>query len=375
MKINILQGAFLPVPPSKGGAIEAAWYSLGRNFVSKGHQVTHYSCMDKGLPETQTDGGVKYIRIQGATSVTNPYLLKVLELPYVLRARKVMTSADILVTHAFWAPILFPKANYGKLYVHVGRYPKGQLRLYKKASRFQVPSKSIEDVSKEQVPAQAYKVKTLPYPLTWHPSPKENLNHKEKVLLYAGRIHPEKGIESLLQAWGKLSNEVTRGWTLRIIGPWKEEQGGGGQKFRDGLVKITKSSQNQFEFLEPVFDRNVLKKEMEKAIFFLYPSEAKDGETFGLAVLEAMSCGCIPIVSDLPCFADFISFEEEGFCLKQGINMNMEEAISEALPKILALNESQTRKLGLSAWNRSKEYELDKIARDYLDDFDSLLQK
>jgi glycosyltransferase involved in cell wall biosynthesis len=94
-----------------------------------------------------------------------------------------------------------------------------------------------------------------------------------------------------------------------------------------------------------------------------------------LAVLEAMSCGCIPIVSDLPCFADFISFEEEGFCLKQGINMNMEEAISEALPKILALNESQTRKLGLSAWNRSKEYELDKVARDYLDDFDSLLQK
>tara|TARA_E500000178_G_scaffold221968_1_gene218960 strand:- start:2533 stop:3660 length:1128 start_codon:yes stop_codon:yes gene_type:complete len=375
MKINILQGAFLPVPPSKGGAIEAAWYSLGRKFASKGHEVTHYSCMDKGLPETETDGGVKYIRIQGATSVSNPYLLKLLELPYVLRARKVMTGADILVTHAFWAPILFPKSNYGKLYVHVGRYPKGQLGLYKKAGRFQVPSKSIENVSKEQVPAQAFKVKTLPYPLTWHPSQKENLNHKEKILLYAGRIHPEKGVESLLQAWGKLSNEVARGWTLRIIGPWKEEQGGGGKKFRDRLVKITKTSQNQVEFLEPVFDRDVLKKEMERAIFFLYPSEAKDGETFGLAVLEAMSCGCIPIVSDLPCFADFISFEEEGFCLKQEVNMNMEDAIREALPKILVLNESQTSKLGLSAWNRSKEYELDKVTQNYLDDFNSLLQK
>ena len=95
MKINILQGAFLPVPPRKGGAIESAWYFLGRKFASKGHEVIHYSCMDKGLPKTETDGGVKYVRIQGATSVSNPYLLKFLELPYVLRARKVMTCADI----------------------------------------------------------------------------------------------------------------------------------------------------------------------------------------------------------------------------------------------------------------------------------------
>ena len=83
----------------------------------------------------------------------------------------------------------------------------------------------------------------------------------------------------------------------------------------------------------------------------------------------------IPIVSDLPCFADFISFEEEGFCLKQDVNMNLEDAISEALPKILVLNESLTCKLGLSAWERSKEYEIEKVAQDYLDDFNSLLQK
>ena len=55
--------------------------------------------------------------------------------------------------------------------------------------------------------------------------------------------------------------------------------------------------------------------------------------------------------------------------------MNMQEAISEALLKILVLNESQRSKIGLSALNRSKEYELDQITQDYLDDFDSLLQK
>ena len=161
--------------------------------------------------------------------------------------------------------------------------------------------------------------------------------------------------------------DSTNHWTL------ERRAGGGGKRFRERVDRITKGSQNKVEFLEPFFDRNALKKEMEKATYFIYPSEAKEGETFGLAVLEAMSCGCIPVVSALPCFTDFISFEEEGFCLKQGINMNMEEAILEALPKILALNESQTSKLGLTAWKRSKEYELEKVAQAYLEDFTSLL--
>ena len=54
---------------------------------------------------------------------------------------------------------------------------------------------------------------------------------------------------------------------------------------------------------------------MEKAQLFIYPSQAKYGETFGLAVLEAMSCGCVPIVSSLPCFQDFIRSGIEGIIL------------------------------------------------------------
>ena len=31
-----------------------------------------------------------------------------------------------------------------------------------------------------------------------------------------------------------------------------------------------------------------------------------------------MSCGCIPIVSELPCFTDFITFEEMVLCWEKG---------------------------------------------------------
>ena len=75
------------------------------------------------------------------------------------------------------------------------------------------------------------------------------------------------------------------------------------------------------ELLDPIFDRDALKKEMKKAKLFIYPSQAKEGETFGLAVLEAMSCGCVPVVSTLPCFMDFITFE--WVLLKANSNENL----------------------------------------------------
>jgi glycosyltransferase involved in cell wall biosynthesis len=43
------------------------------------------------------------------------------------------------------------------------------------------------------------------------------------------------------------------------------------------------------------------------AAVFVYPSLAEQGETFGLAPLEAMACGAVPIVSDLACFGDYIT--------------------------------------------------------------------
>ena len=373
MKINILQGAFFPIPPTKGGAIETAWFELGKEFVRQGHQVTHVSRKEKGLKNSEEINGVNHIRVRGANAVKNPYILKLLELPYVIRARKVMQAGDIMVSHAFWAPILFPKKKFGKQYVHVGRYPKGQLNLYRNAVRFQVPSNSIAKICNLQIPQSAAKIKTLPYPLTWNPLSILDFQEKEKVVLYAGRIHPEKGIKPLIEAWCQLPDTVVRDWTLRLIGPHKEEQGGGGIKFLNLLKRNIEQSKNKVEFYDPIFDRNLLKNEMNKAQLFIYPSLAKDGETFGLAVLEAMSCGCVPIVSALPCFLDFISNRVEGFCLKQSANENLSKILKEELVEILTYKKSNINKMAQASLTRAKDYELSNVAQKYIADFSSLL--
>ena len=39
MKICIIMGAFNPVPPLQGGAVEKMWFSLSSKFKKKGHKI------------------------------------------------------------------------------------------------------------------------------------------------------------------------------------------------------------------------------------------------------------------------------------------------------------------------------------------------
>ena len=43
MKITIVLGAFFPVPPIMGGAVEKVWFALGQEFARRGHEVVQIS--------------------------------------------------------------------------------------------------------------------------------------------------------------------------------------------------------------------------------------------------------------------------------------------------------------------------------------------
>ena len=367
MKITILQGAFLPVPPLRGGAIEKAWQGLGEAFVQAGHEVTHISRLWGDLPVKETICGVQHIRLRGARATQNSVLLKLREIFYVLRARKILPEADILVTHAFWAPLLLPKDKFGKIYVHVGRYPKGQMCIYKKADRLQVPTQAVARAVAAELPKGDERVRTIPYPLPFSVPSNVSLADRPKRVLFTGRIHPEKGVLELLRAWQAIEHSYRDDWTLRLVGPWREEDGGGGKAF---LKKLKNMGGSSVEICVPVFNQCDLIKEYQSARIFVYPSLAWKGETFGLAVLEAMSCGCVPLVSSLPCFEDFI---------KEGINggrvgldsLDGVEKLSHALHTLLrggALEEKSQQ-----AIQTAKNYQIGKVAEKFLEDFTEIL--
>ena len=372
MRITILQGAFLPVPALRGGAIEKAWESLGQEFSKNGHEVTHVSRLCDGLPESEKIGKVSHFRVKGADAVRNPWILKLLELPYVLRARKVLPLADVLVTHSFWAPLFLPRKRNGKLYLHVGRYPKGQVRLYRKASRFQVPSKAIARAVALEAPHREKEISVLPYPLGWNLPMVRPLSDRPKRILYAGRLHPEKGVAELLDAFGRIHEKKRAGWSLRIMGPWRQEHGGAGKGYLDSLRNNSAKIGPAVEIIDPVFDENDLLEQYGQTRVFAYPSLAEKGETFGLSALEAMSCGCVPLVSSLACFSEFIDPPGSGFVFDHS-SPGRVEALKAALVAIMQADQAgRLEPVSVQARKIAERYELGKVASLYLDDFAAL---
>src|SRR5947209_6241734 len=166
MKITIVLGAFFPVPPTMGGGVEKVWFSLAPEFVRRGHEVVMISRKLPDLPREETIDGVKHLRVDGFDTPRSLVWLKFLDLIYSLRTMSILPNADILVTNTFWLPMLLRDPGRGKIYVHVGRNPKGQMRFYGRAARLQAPSRAIAERIVKEAPRLAAKVAMIPYPVT-----------------------------------------------------------------------------------------------------------------------------------------------------------------------------------------------------------------
>src|SRR5437588_27835 len=111
MKITIVLGAFLPVPPVMGGAVEKVWFALSQEFARRGHEVVLVSralpdLPHSDLPHSETRAGVKHLRVRGFDTPHSLLWLKFLDLIYSISTMSVLPAADIIVTNTFWLPIL-----------------------------------------------------------------------------------------------------------------------------------------------------------------------------------------------------------------------------------------------------------------------------
>src|SRR5205085_6105330 len=180
-------GAFFPVPPTMGGGVEKVWFTLAPEFVKRGHEVIMISRKLADLPREETIDGVKHLRVNGFNTPRSLVWLKFLDLIYSIRTMSILSRSDIIVTNTFWLPILLRDSKRGKIYVHVGRYPKGQMRFYRRAGRLQAPSRAIAEQIASEAPLLGNKVGAIPYPLT-NPTriPPPSISRRQKIILYVG---------------------------------------------------------------------------------------------------------------------------------------------------------------------------------------------
>ncbi len=372
MRITIVLGAFFPVPPIVGGAVEKVWFALAQEFVRQGHEVMQISRTYPGLPEHEEIGGVRHLRVPGYAQPRSIIWLKWLDLLYSLRVRHILPPGDILVTNTFWLPILVRRHNRGRLYVHVQRGPKGQMRWYSHVARLCAVSRAIADEIIAQAPELRAKVRVIPNALPFRVDEASSVA-RERTVLFVGRVHPEKGIELFLRALPLLPRTVLSDWKVKIVGPHEVELGGGGESFLRRMQRLAAASGAQVEWLGPVFDSSALAAQYRSSLVFIYPSVAEKGEALPVAPLEAMAEGCAAFVSNLACFRDYIADGVNGFVFDHRAAAP-EKALAERLAEVLQLGPAMLEKIGQAARAEAAEFEVANVARRYIEDFTSLCQ-
>ncbi len=326
MKITIVCGFFLPVPPILGGSTEKIWHRLAREFVAAGHTVTMVSRRWPGWPdrETELDGGLTHLRLPGRTHTRFLPLNLLLDFLWGLQVAWHLPPADVVVCNTVTLPVYlrWVKPAAGRVAVVLGRMPKGQNRAYAAVDTLLATSTAVADKIRAENASLDARIFKFPNPIDWQLHQRAGAAAKAGVLTigYIGRIHPEKGLEQLLDAAVLLQREqpALPAWRVELIGPVAVPQGGGGEAYRDGLLaRYGPLLGDRLAILPPVYDANILAEHYGRLAIFCYPSLAAKGEGLSIAPMEAMAAGAVAVVSQLDCYRDRIRPKENGFQFDQ----------------------------------------------------------
>jgi len=108
----------------------------------------------------------------------------------------------------------------------------------------------------------------------------------ERTLLYLGRIHPKKGLDFLLKAWGIVQTKFSD-WRLRIVGPDQNDH-------KNEINRLAKQLRlERLDFSDALFGEKKWDAYREADLFVLPTRD----ENFGLVVAEALAAGTPAIVT------------------------------------------------------------------------------
>lgn len=176
-----------------------------------------------------------------------------------------------------------------------------------------------------------------------------------KRIIAVGRYTYQKGYDMLLQAWSKVEKKFPD-WSLSIYGA------GDRTKYYNLMLKLGISPE-RCRLNEPTKD---IQQEYLNSSLFVFSSRF---EGFGMAIVEAMSCG-LPVVSySCPCGPrDIIRDGENGFLIEPGDIDSFSKFM-----QILMSDTALRCRMANNAYCSVKKYSLDSVMNRWIRLFDSVL--
>lgn len=368
MKIGIITSPFGVLPPKGIGAVEKLWYYMAKYFSKKGHDVSFYAKASNSYNEEKE---INIYQISGYLRTNSIIKDIVKDLFYSLKALIRLKPCDILILNTFWTPLLcvFFRWKYKKCIYNVARFPKGQFKLYRFVDQLSCVSMAVSKALEKEI-GKDKRIVTVNNPVNLEDF--KYVPEKEGddfVIMYHGRVHPEKGLHILVAAANYLCEKFPQ-LKVKILGATQIELGGGGDEYVEQLRQI--ASKVPIVWLDATGNPKVIANEIASSNLYCYPSVAAKGETFGVAPLEAMAVGRCVIVSDLDCFKDFIEDGTTGFIFDH----NSENAVMQLshIMENLIVHPELRQKVGFKAFQRAQEFSIENISEQYIRNFELLIQ-
>jgi glycosyltransferase involved in cell wall biosynthesis len=190
------------------------------------------------------------------------------------------------------------------------------------------------------------------------------------TILYTGRVHPEKGVHLLVSAFAKLHEEFDR-LRLRVVGPRSVDTGGGGDDYVEQLKRL--AGDRPVEFIDPIYDRSALARELQSADYYCYPSLAAKGEALPVAPMEAMATGLPVVVSNLPVFRDILTPSHSGMVFDHTTS-DAAQTLAQSLRQLIE-DPLVAQRLGQQASQAAQRFSIENVASLCLEDFEQLIQR
>ena len=342
MKICHVAPELLPVPPTRGGAIERWIRDAAKRLAARGHEVhvvsrdhgdgrpgdvadgVHYHfvrippVIDRGLPAVLFRGLWHFEGARGLLNAIRPDVVHHHSRPAGLWLSKggAPKAKQVISLHSMDYGWAFGYAGWDRRVFNSG---------FKAATRVLGVSTFIREHTEERYPSVRGKSATVYNGVDgelFKPQDDPSIN-TDSPILYVGRVESRKGVHVLVDAFEQVISRQRPAARLRIVGPhsyWDEQPSSYYQALKERCA-----ANPRIELREPTFNDRELAAIYRDSACTIIPSTFP--EALGLTSLEAQASGVPVVVSNAGGLPETVDAGKSGLVFDNGNAAQLGEAV------------------------------------------------
>ena len=350
MRICHVGPELLPVPPTRGGAIERWIRDAAVRLRRRGHEV-HVIARDHGDGRKQdVIDGVRYHFVEIPSSIDTGFLSVMFRgLWHYNGVRHLLggIAPDVIHHHSRPAGLWLSKGGAPRAkqvislhsmdYGWSFGYARWDRRLFNRgfaaATRVLGVSNFIRTHAEQRYPSVIGKCRTVYNGVDgtlFHPPSSEDYggtgsgaDASDAPILYVGRVEERKGVHLLVDAFEQVISQQRPRSRLRIVGPhsyWNAEPSSYYRALRERCA-----ANPRIELRGPTYDDRELAEVYRDAAVSVVPSVFP--EALGLTSLEAQASGVPVVVSDAGALPESVDAGKSGLVFEKGNAGQLGEAV------------------------------------------------